>query len=191
MPLVVVGPVGPREVQGVLDIALPVVEPPIALLQKLGLVLHRDMALGYYLHPSDPHALQQGDTGYQGCTARNSPSAQSVVPAQQRPLFLLLHPGQAEHSRDEGAKGAGGSWLCLGPCSLEEKFLSQHQPWGQRSARQTLLRDPLKEDQKGPGKLSPSTAALGQRRETGQGPCGDSLSARPCAQPPGTSVQHP
>lgn len=48
MPLPVVGPVGPCEVQGVLDIALAVVEPPtIALLHKPGLELHWDMAPGY------------------------------------------------------------------------------------------------------------------------------------------------
>lgn len=54
---------------------------------------------------------------------------------------------------------------------------------------QTLLRDPSKEGQEGPGELSPSTAAVGQRREIGEGPCGDS--ARPGAQPSGASVQHP
>lgn len=41
VPLVVVGPVAPCEIQGVLDIALPAVEPPtIALLQKPGLEPH-------------------------------------------------------------------------------------------------------------------------------------------------------
>ena len=89
--LVVVGPVGPSEVQGVLDIALPVVEPTTtALLQKPGLeppgIWHQGTTFILEIPMlSVPIPLQKGDTGCQGCRTRNSPSAQLVVPVNQRP----------------------------------------------------------------------------------------------------------
>lgn len=101
VPLVVVGPVGPCEVQGVLDIALPVVEPiTIALLQKPGLeppgIWHQGTTTSILEIPvlSVPIPLQKGDTGCQGCRTRNSPSAQLVVP---------VHSAEMKGLREQGA----------------------------------------------------------------------------------------
>lgn len=84
-----------------------------------------------------------------------------------------------------------GALALVGPCTLEEQFLSQQQPWGQRSAYQTLLRDPQKgEGQEGPGVVS-QHSSTGTEERIGMGPCEHSLPARPCAQSTGASVQYP
>lgn len=156
------------------------------------------MAPVSYLRPRGPRtqrprALQQGDTGCQGCTARDSPSAQ---PALGHELGWSQHTGdpsssQAELSTAEvtWAKGREGEQEAPGSASAfatgAGQFLSKTPtPWaGKRVANpaQSTLRG---EARRGQGSCHPARTRWDGGEKRARDPVGTCGPARPCARPP-------